>query len=426
MSENGTPEILDSEIEILRRLRPMLALRAVGSALVVAFVWGLHLRINFISLHLAMFITGVFVAVNYFSFFFIKRRWPAVAFAMLNGIFFIVLLSIGIHLTGGIRSPLVFGFIILIFIIDTVTGSIWVTVLVSVLCCVALDTLVVIHLFELAAAKPFFVSIRIFTSGEESPLRALVWLNMLYLSIGVLMGYLMNITSRVRKDLEQANREKTRLQGLIKTLVSRDVWEEAQETARTREEMVLTERTAERTILFADIVGFSTISERVSPEKLILLLNAHFQIMGEFIDKHGGDIDKFIGDAVMAVFPEPDGAVEAALAIQKAFSAARAEPRGRIPRLSVRIGVNTGQVVIGCMGTSERMDHTLIGDPVNTAQRLESLAKPGGVLISETTYRLLKRNRGRFRPVGPIKLKGKVKKIRAYSCIPRGLELKDE
>lgn len=423
MSENGTPEILNSEIEILRRLRPILALRAVGSALVVAFVWGLHLRANFISLHLAMFITAVFVAVNYFSFFFIKRRWPAAAFAFLNAIFFIILLSIGVHLTGGIRSPLVFGFIILIFIIDTVTGSIWVTVIISALCCASLDILVLIHQLGLADPKPFFVSIRIFTGGEENAVRAMVWLNMLYLSIGVLMGYMMNITSRVRKDLEQANREKMRLQGLIKTLVSRDAWEEAQEAARTHEKMRLTERTAERTILFADIVGFSTISERVPPDKLIMLLNAHFQIMGEFIDKYGGDIDKFIGDAVMAVFHDPDGAVDAALAIQKALTAARAERRGRAPRLNVRIGINTGTVVIGSMGTSERMDHTLIGDPVNTAQRLESLCKTGGILISETTYKLLKRNRGRFRPVGPIKLKGKVKKIRAYSCIPRGLEL---
>ena len=418
MSENDAPEILNSEIEILRRLRPMLALRAAGSALVVAFVWGLHLRINFISLHLAMFITALFAAVNYFSFFFIKRRWPATAFAMLNGIFFVMLLSIGVHLTGGIRSPLVFGYIIMIFIIDTVTGSIWVTVLLSALCCAALDILVVIHLLGLADPKPFFLSIRILTFGEENVLRAMLWLNILYLSIGVLMGYLMNITSRVRKDLEQANNEKFRLQGLIKTLVSRDVWEEAQEAARHHEDTLLADRTAERTILFCDIVGFSTISEKVPPDKLIMLLNAHFQIMGEFIDKFGGDIDKFIGDAMMAVFADADAAVDAALAIQKALTAARTEPRGRIPRLSVRVGVNTGQVVIGCMGTTERMDHTVIGDPVNTAQRLESLARPGGVLISETTYRLLKRNRGRFRPMGPVKLKGKAKKIRAYAYAP--------
>jgi class 3 adenylate cyclase len=151
-------------------------------------------------------------------------------------------------------------------------------------------------------------------------------------------------------------------------------------------------RADERTvsIMFSDLVGFTPMSQALPPADLIALLNAYFDVMCPIVKQHGGDIDKFIGDAIMAVFddvrgkpPAPERAVRAGLAMQAAMPSFN---QGRSIQLAMRIGINTGPVVRGDLGARVvRRDYTVIGDAVNQANRYESRCPPGGVLISAST-----------------------------------------
>ena len=155
-------------------------------------------------------------------------------------------------------------------------------------------------------------------------------------------------------------------------------------------------RADERTVsvMFSDLVGFTPLSATLSPAELIALLNGYFDAMCPIVVQHGGDIDKFIGDAIMAIFDEVRGrppaaerAVRAGLAMQAALAAWN---RGRAPALAMRIGIHTGPVVRGDLGSRVvRRDYTVIGDAVNHANRYESRCPPGGVLISATTRAVL-------------------------------------
>lgn len=148
-------------------------------------------------------------------------------------------------------------------------------------------------------------------------------------------------------------------------------------------------------VLFADIRGFTTISERVSLESLHALLNEYFRVMIDQVNAHDGLIDKFIGDKVMAVFTSRDGegataATRAALGIQReirALNEAR-KAQGEEP-IEVGIGINTGVVVMGTVGSAERMSFTVIGDVVNVADRLQGLAAAGETLVGRRTRELL-------------------------------------
>jgi adenylate cyclase len=188
-------------------------------------------------------------------------------------------------------------------------------------------------------------------------------------------------------------------------------------------------RRLEVTVLFSDIRGFTTISERLSAEALMDWLNEYTGAMADLVIAHGGMVDKFIGDAVMAIFgaPLPRGseaevatdamrAVDCALAMGEALEAlnARWATRG-LPPIAIRIGINSGPVVAGSLGSSKRLEYTVIGDTVNTASRLESLDKgweglSGGencrILVSESTMAYL----GGYywaQSMGSVRLKGK-------------------
>ncbi len=127
-------------------------------------------------------------------------------------------------------------------------------------------------------------------------------------------------------------------------------------------------------ILFADLQGFSTRSESMEPSAVVAMLNSIFDVAVKAVDQFGGDVDKFIGDAILAVFSSSKNALGAAMKIQR-----RLPPDG--PQL--RIGIHYGKVIRGSVGGGNRWDYTLISDVVNTAQRLESNAPPGGILISK-------------------------------------------
>jgi adenylate cyclase len=151
------------------------------------------------------------------------------------------------------------------------------------------------------------------------------------------------------------------------------------------------------TALFADLRGFTTLSESHPPEVVVDLLNRCFTVMSEVIFRHGGTLDKYIGDGVMALFGAPYAterdavkAVRAAIDMQRAMVPFNADlaAAGR-PAIGVGIGINTGPAIVGFIGSETRLDYTAIGDTINTAARLEHLAKAGQIIISEHTMQAI-------------------------------------
>lgn len=168
------------------------------------------------------------------------------------------------------------------------------------------------------------------------------------------------------------------------------------------------------TVLFADVSGFTAMSEKLDPEEVSQIMNAFFQVLADQIYKFGGTVDKYIGDCIMALFGAPiaheddaERAVSAAWAMQIEGGRFADELESRTGiRLKVRIGLNTGLVVAGAVGGEQKRDYTVLGDTVNLASRLESNARPGHILVSRETQRLARRA-WFFESLEPIKVKGK-------------------
>jgi adenylate cyclase len=147
------------------------------------------------------------------------------------------------------------------------------------------------------------------------------------------------------------------------------------------------------TVLFADIRGFTRISEHAPPEKIVQLLNRYFSAMTDIIFAHGGTLDKYLGDGLMALFGAPTvtakdagNAIAAAVAMQRRMLSINDELRAEgFPEIGIGIGLHTGEVTVGYIGSERRSEYTAIGDAVNTASRLESNAKAGEILVSEVT-----------------------------------------
>ena len=147
------------------------------------------------------------------------------------------------------------------------------------------------------------------------------------------------------------------------------------------------------TILFADIRGFTRISEHAPPEKIVSLLNRYFSAMTDIIFAHGGTLDKYLGDGLMALFGAPtatpddaSNALNAAVAMQRRLLGINRELRDEgFPEIGVGMGLHTGEVIVGYIGSDRRSEYTAIGDTVNTSSRLESNAAGGEILISDAT-----------------------------------------
>ncbi|MFB0546839.1 MAG: adenylate/guanylate cyclase domain-containing protein, partial [Anaerolineae bacterium] len=151
----------------------------------------------------------------------------------------------------------------------------------------------------------------------------------------------------------------------------------------------------EISILFADIRGFTSFSESLPPEQLVVILNRYLSLAAEAVLEHEGTLDKFMGDAVMAIFnaplPQEDHAlraVKAALDMQQAISAYH-QINGSA-QLSFGVGINVGEAVVGNIGTATQMNYTAIGDPVNLAKRLQESAQGGQILLSQSAYEKVK------------------------------------
>ena len=175
------------------------------------------------------------------------------------------------------------------------------------------------------------------------------------------------------------------------------------------------------TIVFADVTGSTALGERLDPETLRRVMGRYFDEMSAVIERHGGTVEKFIGDAVMAVFGIPRlheddalRAVRAAIGMHEALTALNADlEREHGEGLAARIGVNTGEVVAGDPAAGQRL---VTGDPVNVAARLEQAATPGEILLGDPTYRLVK-DAVDVEPLDPLELKGKEERVPAFRLL---------
>jgi adenylate cyclase len=222
-----------------------------------------------------------------------------------------------------------------------------------------------------------------------------------------------NATERWRLVTEENITRSIRLE-ILQKYVPQTVWDRSGALAH-EQTFQLPEAEVDRAIVFADLQAFTTRAEGLSPTEVIHLLNRVFSVACRWVYAHGGDIDKFIGDAFFAVFEAPGPALDAAVAIQNEL--ADLPSTGVIP-LKLRIGVHWGRVVRGSVGGERRLDHTLIGDVVNTAQRLEANGPPGGILASRVALE------ASGRPLAPsvvyqtLNLKGRGQPLEAAPLVP--------
>jgi class 3 adenylate cyclase len=221
---------------------------------------------------------------------------------------------------------------------------------------------------------------------------------------------------RLHNEVEQKRR-------VLSRLLNRYVSEEIVNTIleNPEERMQLGGEKREIAILFADIRGFTSFSENTSAEKVVEVLNECFHDITELVFKHRGTFDKYLGDSVLAFYGAPisygddlERCLHTALDMQKSFKRIReswTDPQ--LKTLGLGIGINYGEVIVGNVGSERLMDYTVIGDKVNTAQRLEQSAQGDQILISETVYNLMA-DRIKATEIPPVTVKGKREPVRAY------------
>ena len=188
--------------------------------------------------------------------------------------------------------------------------------------------------------------------------------------------------------------------------------------------VIATER-KKLTIFFSDIKDFTETTERLQPEELTGLLNEYFTEMSTIAERHGGTVDKFIGDAMLVFFGDPE--TKGAVGDARACVAMAAEMQQRLERLNIewrkrgienpfktRIGINTGYCNVGNFGSDNRMDYTIIGAEANLAARLQSIAEPGKIMLSYETFALVG-DMIDARPLPPIRMKGISREIVPYA-----------
>jgi adenylate cyclase len=216
-------------------------------------------------------------------------------------------------------------------------------------------------------------------------------------------------------------RQRDNLKSTLVSYVSQQVADEIMATGKCAE--IRTER-RKVTVLFADVRGFTSLSEKLNPEQIVNLLNDYFDRMIDAVFRHKGTLNKFIGDGLMAMFGAPmddayqeEHAIRAALDMQAEMVMLREKYLGEWQvDLRIGIGINTGVAVVGNIGSKLKMEYTAIGDTVNTASRLESKTKELGadILVSEYTY-VAVRNLFKFKKGDLLQVKGKSDQIQVYS-----------
>ena len=224
--------------------------------------------------------------------------------------------------------------------------------------------------------------------------------------------------ARLNEQIREEEMMRSRLERFLSPQVAEMVLgsQEAMDTV-----MEPTELTA--TIVFTDIIAFTQLAEQIPPQETNMILNQYFSMVTDIIFRYDGTLDKYIGDGLMAVFGAPmereddtERAILAAKEMKEELAVMMAETGGKRKQFDIRIGINTGRVVAGNIGSPKRMDYTVIGDPVNIASRLESIAKPNQILIGEETYKAVK-DKFEIRKIGPTKVRGRSAEIMVYEVI---------
>ncbi|MBW2001106.1 MAG: FHA domain-containing protein [Deltaproteobacteria bacterium] len=236
------------------------------------------------------------------------------------------------------------------------------------------------------------------------------------------------IGSQMAMIIEQANlNEQIRQEEIMRSRLERfhspQVIEMILKGSQETKDNIMEPKDITATILFTDIIDFTQLTEQSPPRETNIILNQYFSTMTDIVFSYEGTLDKYIGDGLMAVFGAPmegendaERAVLAAKEMKRQLAVMMATQEGIRKKFDIRIGINTGRVVAGNIGSPRRLDYTVIGDPVNIASRLESIAKPNQILIGEETYRAVK---GKFKieTIGPKKVKGKSTEIMVYEVM---------
>jgi len=192
--------------------------------------------------------------------------------------------------------------------------------------------------------------------------------------------------------------------------------------SREYEKSLLENETIQATVLFLDVCGFTSFSENVAADTVVTTINHLFDLVAKEVIAQNGHLDKFMGDAVMAVFRGKfhlDRAIDAALAAREAIKKVEALPvNGTLFQPQVSVGINSGEMISGNIGSAslKRLDYTVIGDAVNVAQRLQSTAKAGQILITEKVYELAKESFS-CRLIGEVNLKNKALPVIIYEVV---------
>jgi adenylate cyclase len=237
--------------------------------------------------------------------------------------------------------------------------------------------------------------------------------------VPVPLALLITYAGTVAKNFTQEQREKRRLSRFF----SPDV---VAEIVRHKDDAKLAANRRRMTVLFSDIRGFTSMSEKMQPEEVVTFLREYLTVMTEAVFKHGGTVDKYIGDAIMALYNVPFEAPDHALrAVRTAL-----EFQERLHPLAERfaakhggtlacgVGIHTGDAVVGTIGSEQRLEYTAIGDTINLGSRLEGLTKEFSVpiIISEATYTEVREHFG-VRDLGEVTVKGKVIPVKIYAVL---------
>jgi class 3 adenylate cyclase len=216
-------------------------------------------------------------------------------------------------------------------------------------------------------------------------------------------------------------REKEKIKHAFSSYVARQV---VDEILKNPDGIMLTGERRDVTVMFCDLRGFTPLAEKLPPEEVVAALNEFYSLMIDTTIKNDGSINKFLGDAVMAIFGAPVHyadhslrAIKTAVAMQTQVAelSARRVQNGK-PPIAIGIGVSAGEAVAGTVGTESQMEYTVIGDRVNLAARLESNAKPGQILISQETYDHVA-DQVKARCLGPMSVKGREEAVTVFEIL---------
>ncbi len=238
--------------------------------------------------------------------------------------------------------------------------------------------------------------------------------------LGLLEGALDGMAKSLEAGEAEIQRE-TKLRGDLSRFMNKDL---VDAIVRGEHNLALGGDRMPITVLFADVVAFTPLSESRPPEQVVTMLNELFSVLTEVVFRHGGTVDKFIGDCIMAVWGAPvaqadhaDRALAAAEDMMHFLEVAAAEWRKKYDvEIRLGIGINSGEAIVGNIGSNKRMEYTVIGDVVNVAARLEGLAAPNQVLVAEGTHALAT-DRFELVPIGAKNLVGRSSSVHVFELV---------